>query len=367
MDQFVLDLGDDPAEAGGRGRAVRAGGRRRRRPRRTGPTPPARSPTRSSRASAPACRGSTSGRATWRERGAGLGQARRRRGRRGRRDGRGRSGGTGRRALRRRALVPYGRRPLGRRAVRRGARHGRAGDARPTVSPSTSRSTELARGPGTQPPVTVVLCHGLALTMDSWHHQRRDLADLGRFGPLGPARPRPVRSRQPGRRGHHRPARPRPATRCCAQTAPTGPVVLVGHSMGGMTVMALADQRPRAVRRPGRRRRPRRDVPRPPRRGHVRRPRRRRARRCAGRHPEALAALNRRPAARRAQPPPRARHRVRAHQALLLRHRRPAVARAVRAADARPDPARRPRRALPGLRRPRQARRARACSTASRR
>ena len=27
-------------------------------------------------------------------------------------------------------------------------------------------------------------------------------------------------------------------------TAPTGPVVLVGHSMGGMTVMALAEQHP---------------------------------------------------------------------------------------------------------------------------
>ena len=31
-------------------------------------------------------------------------------------------------------------------------------------------------------------------------------------------------------------------------TAPEGPVVLVGHSMGGMTVMSLAGQHPDVVR-----------------------------------------------------------------------------------------------------------------------
>ncbi len=32
------------------------------------------------------------------------------------------------------------------------------------------------------PPVTVVFCHGLALNQDSWHYQRRDLADLAEDG-----------------------------------------------------------------------------------------------------------------------------------------------------------------------------------------
>jgi pimeloyl-ACP methyl ester carboxylesterase len=93
-----------------------------------------------------------------------------------------------------------------------------------------------------QPPVTVVLCHGLALTLDSWHHQRRDLADLGRLVLWD-------------QRGHGRSGRGTPGEASIDQlgrdlhsvlraTAPTGPVVLVGHSMGGMTVMALADQHP---------------------------------------------------------------------------------------------------------------------------
>src|SRR5215218_9097445 len=93
-----------------------------------------------------------------------------------------------------------------------------------------------------RPPVTVVFCHGLALNQDSWHHQRRDLNDLGRLVFWD-------------QRGHGRSGRGLPANATIDQlgsdllavlraTAPSGPVVLVGHSMGGMTVMALADQHP---------------------------------------------------------------------------------------------------------------------------
>jgi pimeloyl-ACP methyl ester carboxylesterase len=98
----------------------------------------------------------------------------------------------------------------------------------------------------TAPSVTVIFSHGLALNLDSWHYQRRDLADLADSG---------------GRlvfwdqRGHGRSARGDEAHATIDQlgddlravleaTAPTGPVVLVGHSMGGMTIMALADQHP---------------------------------------------------------------------------------------------------------------------------
>jgi pimeloyl-ACP methyl ester carboxylesterase len=93
-----------------------------------------------------------------------------------------------------------------------------------------------------EPPVTVVFCHGLALDQGSWHYQRRDLADVGRLVFWD-------------QRGHGRSGRGTPdhATidqlgadlRCVLEaTAPDGPVVLVGHSMGGMTIMALADQHP---------------------------------------------------------------------------------------------------------------------------
>ena len=96
------------------------------------------------------------------------------------------------------------------------------------------------------PPVTVVFCHGLALNQDSWHYQRRDLADLARTAPgwcsgtsAGTAGPAAARPSTP-------PSTSSAATcgRVLDATAPNGPVVLVGHSMGGMTIMALADQQP---------------------------------------------------------------------------------------------------------------------------
>ncbi|MFC4535126.1 alpha/beta fold hydrolase [Sphaerisporangium dianthi] len=90
-------------------------------------------------------------------------------------------------------------------------------------------------------PLTVVFCHGYTLNLDSWHYQRRDLRDRYRMVFWD-------------QRCHGRSART-PAEDCTIdrlgddlaeilrQLVP-GPCVLVGHSMGGMTVMALADSRP---------------------------------------------------------------------------------------------------------------------------
>jgi pimeloyl-ACP methyl ester carboxylesterase len=91
-------------------------------------------------------------------------------------------------------------------------------------------------------PLTIVFCHGYCLTQDSWHFQRRDLGRLGRLVFYD-------------QRGHGRSAMGNTAKvdidtlgddlrRVIEATAPSGPVVLVGHSMGGMTVMALADDFP---------------------------------------------------------------------------------------------------------------------------
>jgi pimeloyl-ACP methyl ester carboxylesterase len=96
------------------------------------------------------------------------------------------------------------------------------------------------------PPVTVVFSHGLALTQDSWHYQRRDLSDLAEDG---------ARLVFWDQRGHGMSGRGAPEHATIDQlghdlrtvisaTAPRGPLVLVGHSMGGMTIMALADQEP---------------------------------------------------------------------------------------------------------------------------
>jgi pimeloyl-ACP methyl ester carboxylesterase len=90
--------------------------------------------------------------------------------------------------------------------------------------------------------VTVVFCHGLALDMGTWHYQRRDLGDLGRLvfwdqrghGESGHGAAENMTIDQLGR----------DLASVIDATAPTGPLVLIGHSMGGMTIMALADQHP---------------------------------------------------------------------------------------------------------------------------
>ncbi|GAB2684731.1 alpha/beta fold hydrolase [Thalassiella azotivora] len=90
--------------------------------------------------------------------------------------------------------------------------------------------------------LTVVFCHGYALNLDSWHFQRE--AMRGRF--------RMVFWDQ---RGHGRSQRGAVGSATINQvgsdlravleaTVPRGPVVLVGHSMGGMTVMSLAAHSP---------------------------------------------------------------------------------------------------------------------------
>ncbi|MBX6385444.1 MAG: alpha/beta hydrolase [Microbispora sp.] len=90
-------------------------------------------------------------------------------------------------------------------------------------------------------PLTVVLCHGYCLSSDSWHYQRRDLRDSYRLVLWD-------------QRCHGQSARA-PAGDCTIERLGEdlalvldelvpGPCVVVGHSMGGMTIMALAERRP---------------------------------------------------------------------------------------------------------------------------
>ncbi len=90
--------------------------------------------------------------------------------------------------------------------------------------------------------LTVVLLHGWCLDRHTWHHQVRALRALGE------RRPRVIAydSRGHGRSG---PTRLRSATlstlgddlaEVLRRHAPAGPVVLAGHSMGGMTIMEYA-------------------------------------------------------------------------------------------------------------------------------
>jgi pimeloyl-ACP methyl ester carboxylesterase len=99
---------------------------------------------------------------------------------------------------------------------------------------------------GGEPEITVVLVHGFALDRRCWHFQRRDLAKLDD--------PR-VHQVLYDQRSHGRSGRSAPENSTIEQLAhdldaviravvPDGPLVLVGHSMGGMTIMALAELRP---------------------------------------------------------------------------------------------------------------------------
>ncbi|SEG33666.1 Pimeloyl-ACP methyl ester carboxylesterase [Thermomonospora echinospora] len=109
---------------------------------------------------------------------------------------------------------------------------------------------EIDEQPGEGVPLTVVFCHGYTLNQDMWHYQRRDLTRG-----MPPGSP-PMRLVFWDQRSHGRSGRSRPAHATIDQTGadlhavlrattgPDDPVVLVGHSMGGMSVMALADGYP---------------------------------------------------------------------------------------------------------------------------
>ncbi|MFI0352371.1 alpha/beta fold hydrolase [Actinomadura sp. 9N407] len=96
--------------------------------------------------------------------------------------------------------------------------------------------------------LAIVFSHGWTLTQDSWHFQRKALRDLGRlvfWDQRGHGRS------QGGDRGGY--ALDRLAGDLAAvieQTVPEDtPVVLIGHSMGGMTIMQFADEYPELFNR----------------------------------------------------------------------------------------------------------------------
>ena len=91
-------------------------------------------------------------------------------------------------------------------------------------------------------PLTLVFVHGYTLNLDCWHFQRAAFRGL-------------VRSVYYDQRSHGRSGRSSHENATIDQLGddllqvldafvPDGPVVLVGHSMGGMTIVALAEQHP---------------------------------------------------------------------------------------------------------------------------
>lgn len=105
---------------------------------------------------------------------------------------------------------------------------------------------EVDPADGGKPALTAVFVHGFALSRKCWHFQRRDLAKL--------TEPR-VRQVFFDLRSHGRSGRASSESCTIDQLArdlqevlrslvPSGPIVLIGHSMGGMAIMAMAELDP---------------------------------------------------------------------------------------------------------------------------
>ncbi|QDP95594.1 alpha/beta hydrolase [Microlunatus elymi] len=105
------------------------------------------------------------------------------------------------------------------------------------------RGPELVEGPrlGSAQP-TLVFVHGYALSLDCWHFQRKHFR--GRYRMIF------YDQRSHGRSGRSSPDRCRipqladDLAQILREVAGPGPVILIGHSMGGMTIMELARQHP---------------------------------------------------------------------------------------------------------------------------
>jgi pimeloyl-ACP methyl ester carboxylesterase len=90
--------------------------------------------------------------------------------------------------------------------------------------------------------LTVIFAHGYALNLDSWHYQRQALRGRARL--VFYDQRSHGRSERSDFDSHHVDQLGRDLSSVIEAVAPTGPLMLVGHSMGGMTIMALADHRP---------------------------------------------------------------------------------------------------------------------------
>ncbi|MEU9150747.1 alpha/beta hydrolase [Streptomyces sp. NPDC048417] len=124
-------------------------------------------------------------------------------------------------------------------------------EVEPDLGPAVSPRRRRLFGRKAPAPVTVVFSHGYCLNQDSWHFQRAALRGV-------------VRTVHWDQRSHGRSGRGvaqheggtaltidqlgRDLKAVLDAAVPEGPIVLVGHSMGGMTMMALAAQYPELIR-----------------------------------------------------------------------------------------------------------------------
>lgn len=126
------------------------------------------------------------------------------------------------------------------RTARRDDTPGRGGSVREVVSADGTRIHVEVDGPQ-DADVTIVFCHGWIMDLTTWHKQREALAESGVRRVFYDQRGHGLSSWEGldrGERGVRQLAGD--LANVIESVAPTGRLVLVGHSMGGMTLMAFA-------------------------------------------------------------------------------------------------------------------------------
>ncbi len=91
---------------------------------------------------------------------------------------------------------------------------------------------------------TLVFVHGFCLDMGTFHFQRRDLGREGNYRMVFYDQPGHGRSSRLDHGEYTLPMLAQGLKDVLDTVVPTGPIVLIGHSMGGMTIMALAQAYP---------------------------------------------------------------------------------------------------------------------------
>jgi len=122
-----------------------------------------------------------------------------------------------------------------------------AGALRADAATTVPQHVDGAAADDAAPRPTLLFTHGFCLPQDCWHYQRAEFSATHRmvfWDQRGHGR-----SDRPPKQGSNR----KPVTidqlgddlyAVLEETCPSGPVVLIGHSLGGMTMMALARRHP---------------------------------------------------------------------------------------------------------------------------
>lgn len=111
------------------------------------------------------------------------------------------------------------------------------------VEPVDGVEVDLGFDPG-RPEPTIVFIHGFCLDMGTFFFQRAELAHRGEYRMVFYDQPGHGRSGRLESGDYELPALGEALRAVLEETVPEGPIVLVGHSMGGMTIMAFAEQHP---------------------------------------------------------------------------------------------------------------------------